>query len=148
MVGNAGYTDEQPETREISSWQNHGLRGIVMCFLTLVVETVNSVDAGRLVISPQEEEVFGIEDLVCKKQADGFKRVLAAVHIVSKEEIVVRRRESPVVLGASVVASVRNLEQSQQVVVLTVDVTCHHFITADHIYITKYFGLNHFKITD
>lgn len=119
-----------------------------MCFLTLVVETVNSVDAGRFVISPQEEEVLGIEDLVCKKQADGFKRVLAAVHIVSEEEIVVRRREAPVVLRASVVASVRNLEEPQQVMVLTVDVTCHHFITADYSYITKYFGLNHVKIID
>jgi hypothetical protein len=119
-----------------------------MCFLTLVVETVNSVDAGRLMVSPQEEEVFGVEDLVCKKQADGFKRVLAAVHIVSEEEIVVRGREAPDILRASVVASVHNLEEPQQVAVLTVDVTCHHFITADHNYITTDFGLSHIRITD
>lgn len=119
-----------------------------MCFLTLVVETVNSVDARRLVVSPQEEEVLWIEDLVCKKQADGFKRVPAAVHVVSEEEIVVRRRKAPVILRASVVTSVHYLEESQQIVVLTVDVTCHHFITADHNYITKDFGLSHARITD
>jgi hypothetical protein len=50
-------------------------------------------------VSLQEEEVFGIEELICKKQADGFKRDLATVDIVSEEEIVLCRREAPIVLG-------------------------------------------------
>jgi hypothetical protein len=45
-------------------------------------------------------------------------------------------------------STVHTPEESQQVVVLTVDVTCHHFITVDYNYFTKDFGLRHIKITD
>jgi hypothetical protein len=100
-----------------------------MYFLTLIVETVNSVYAGRFVISSQEEEVLGIEDLIRKQQADGFKRILPTIYIVSEEQVVISRREASVTFGAPAVAGIHNVEESQQIVVLTVDVTCHHSIT-------------------
>ena len=44
----------------------------VVASLALIVETVDAVDGGTLVISAQDEEVLGILDLVCQEQADGF----------------------------------------------------------------------------
>jgi hypothetical protein len=98
-------------------------------FLTLIVETVNSVDAGLFVVSSQQEEVLGIENLVRKKQADGFNRILPTIHVVSQEQVVISRRVSSVMFGVSAIVIIHNFEESQQIVVLPVDVTCHHFIT-------------------
>jgi hypothetical protein len=81
------------------------------------------------VISPQEEEVLGIEDLISKQQADGFKRILATIYIVSEEQVVIGRREAAVTVGTPAVAGIHDVEESQQIVVLAVDVTCHHSIT-------------------
>jgi hypothetical protein len=100
-----------------------------MYFLTLIVETVNSVDAGLFVVSSQEEEVLGVEDLVSKKQADGFKRILPTIYVVSEEQVVIYRREAMLIFGISAVVGIHRVEDSQQIVVLPVDVTCHHFIT-------------------
>lgn len=108
-----------------------------MYSLTLIVETVDSVDPGRLVVSSQEEEVLGIEDLIRKQQADGFKRILPAIYIISEEQVVIRRRKTSVTFRASAVAGIHDVEKSQQIVVLTMDITCHNFITACHIYDTN-----------
>jgi hypothetical protein len=62
-------------------------------------------------IATQDEEVFGVLDLVCKKQANGLERLLASVDIVSKEKIVCLRGEASV------------LEQTEQIIVLAMDVT-------------------------
>lgn len=40
--------------------------------LTLVVETVDPVDTGTLVISSENEKVFGVLDLVGEQQADSL----------------------------------------------------------------------------
>lgn len=39
-------------------------------------------------VTTQDEEVFGVFDLVGQKEADRLKRLLASVNIVSEEEIV------------------------------------------------------------
>ena len=41
--------------------------------LALVVEPVNTVDGGTLVVTSENEEVLGIFDLVGEKQANGFE---------------------------------------------------------------------------
>jgi len=81
------------------------------------------------VVSSQEEEVLGVEDLVSKKQADGFNRILPTINVVSEEQVVIHRREAMVMFGVCPVVGVHNVEESQQIEELPVDVTCHHFIT-------------------
>ena len=74
--------------------------------LTFVVEAVDSVDAGALVVAPEEEEVLRVLDLVGEQQADRLQRLLPPVHVVAQEQVVRLGRETAV------------LEQPQQVVVL------------------------------
>ena len=78
--------------------------------LALVVESVDSVDGGALVVTTQDEEVLGILDLVGEEEADGLERLLASIYVVAEEEVVGLGREATV------------LEQAQQVIVLTVDI--------------------------
>lgn len=56
--------------------------------LTLVVEAVDAVDGGTLVVAPQQEEVLGVLDLVGQQQADGLQGLLAPVHVVPQEQVV------------------------------------------------------------
>ena len=77
--------------------------------LTLVVEAVDPVDAGALVVAPEEEEVLRVFDFVGQEQADGLETLLAAVNVVAEEEV---GREAAV------------LEKAEQVRVLAVDVAC------------------------
>ena len=39
---------------------------------TLIIKAIKLVDFRRLVVSPQEEEVLGVLDLVAKEEHDGF----------------------------------------------------------------------------
>jgi len=55
---------------------------------TLIVETVDTVDAGALVVTTENEKVLGVLDLVGEEEADGLKALLAAVHVITKEEII------------------------------------------------------------
>jgi len=55
----------------------------VVSSLAFVVETVNSVDRCTFVIASQNEEVFGVFDLVCKQQAYRLKGLLASIDIVA-----------------------------------------------------------------
>lgn len=83
----------------------------VVTTLALIVEAVDTVDGGALVVSSQDEEVLGVLNLVCQQQADGLKRLLTSVDVVTEKEVVGLRREATV------------LEKTQQVIVLTVDIT-------------------------
>lgn len=78
---------------------------------TLIVEAVDAVDAGTLVVAPQQEEVLGVLDLVGQEEADGLQRLLAPVHVVTQEQVIALGGEASV------------LKKPQQVVVLPVDVT-------------------------
>jgi len=55
----------------------------VVSSLALVVEAVNTVDGGALVVSSEEEEVLRVLDLVGQEQANGLQALLASVHVVS-----------------------------------------------------------------
>ena len=79
--------------------------------LALVVEAVDPVDRGALVVAAQDEEVFGVLDLVGEEQADGLERLLASVNVVTQEEVVCFRREPAI------------FEQTEEVIILAVDVT-------------------------
>mmetsp|Transcript_20130 Transcript_20130/g.47559 ORF Transcript_20130/g.47559 Transcript_20130/m.47559 type:complete len:311 (+) Transcript_20130:506-1438(+) len=78
--------------------------------LALVVEAVDAVDRGALVVAAQQEEVLRVFDLVGQQQADALQPVLAAVHKVPQEEVVR-------VGGKATV-----LKHAKQVVVLPVDI--------------------------
>mmetsp|Transcript_41627 Transcript_41627/g.61077 ORF Transcript_41627/g.61077 Transcript_41627/m.61077 type:complete len:264 (+) Transcript_41627:174-965(+) len=81
--------------------------------LALVVEAVDAVDGGAFVVAAQEEEVLRVLDLVGQEQADGLQALAPAVDVVAEEQVVGLRREAAV------------LEQTQQVVVLSVDVAAN-----------------------
>ena len=82
----------------------------VVAALALVVEAVDTVDGGALVVASEEEEVLGVLDLVGEEQTDSFKGLLATIDIVPEEEVVGIRREATV------------LKEPEQIVVLTMDV--------------------------
>lgn len=83
----------------------------VVATLALVVEAIDSVDRGALVITSEDEEVFGVLDLVGKEQANSLKRLLTSVDVVTEEEVVGLGREATV------------LEESEEIVILSVDIT-------------------------
>ena len=62
-------------------------------------------------VAAEDEEVLGVFDLVCKEEADGLERLLATVYVVAEEQVVGFGWETAI------------LEQTEQVVVLAVDVT-------------------------
>ena len=80
--------------------------------LTFVIKAIYPIDTGAFVIAPEDEEVFGIFDLVSKKQADRLETLLPSINIIAKEEVVCFWWEPAV------------FEESQEVVILAVDVAC------------------------
>ena len=78
---------------------------------TLIIKTVQFVDLCRLVVSPQEEEVFGVLDLVAEEEDDGLDGLLAPVDIVPQKQIVLVGRVTSIV------------EYFQQVLKLSVDIS-------------------------
>jgi len=56
--------------------------------LALVVEAVDAVDGGALVVAPQQEEILGVFDFVTQQQQDALQALLAAVDVVAEEEVV------------------------------------------------------------
>jgi hypothetical protein len=82
----------------------------VVSTLALVVEAVDTVDGSTLVVSAENEEVFGVLDLVGEEEADGLERLLTSVDVVAEEKVVGLGGETAV------------LKQAQQIVVLTVDI--------------------------
>ena len=82
---------------------------------TFVIKTVNSVDACTLVVSTKDEKVFRVLDLVCEEKANGFEGLFTPVDVVAEEEVVCFWGKTPI------------LEESQEVIVLTMDVTCRAY---------------------
>lgn len=85
----------------------------VVSALALVVETVDTVDRGALVVSTQNEEVLRVLDLVGKEKANSLKGLLSTVDVVTKEKVVGLRRETAI------------FEETQEVVVLAVNITAN-----------------------
>lgn len=64
--------------------------------LALIVETIDTIDGGALVVTTENEEVLGVLDLVSQKEADGLQRLLATVNVVTQEQVVGLGREATV----------------------------------------------------
>lgn len=78
--------------------------------LALVVEAIDTVDGRALVVTAQDEEVFGVLDLVGKEKANRLERLLATVDVITEEEVVGFWGKTTV------------FEEAQEIVVLAVDV--------------------------
>lgn len=55
----------------------------VVSSFALVVEAVDTVDRGALVVATENEEVLGVLDLVRKQKAYRLERLLATVDVVA-----------------------------------------------------------------
>jgi hypothetical protein len=77
----------------------------------LVVKAINPIDGGTLVVSAQDEEIFGVLDLVRQQQTDGLETLLATVHVIAQKDVIGLGWEATV------------FKETQQIVVLPVDVT-------------------------
>lgn len=78
--------------------------------LALVVETVDAVDRGALMVATEDEEVLGVLDLVGQQETDGLEGLLATVNVVTEEEIVRLWWEATV------------FEETEEIIVLAVDI--------------------------
>lgn len=58
--------------------------------------TINSINTGALVIAAQQKEILRILDLVGQQQTDRLQRLLAAIHIITKEQIIGSRRKAAI----------------------------------------------------
>lgn len=83
----------------------------VVSSLAFFIESVDSVDAGTLMVSSQEEEIFWILDLIGEEQSDSFQRLFTSINIISQEKVVSFRW----------VLSV--FEKSQKIEVLSMNIT-------------------------
>ena len=103
-------------------------RGTVPPF-ALVEEPVDFVDRSTLVVAAKEEKVFRKLDLECKQQTNCFQRLLAAVDIVPKEQVIGIRWKATIPARVTLrnarekKTQVDALEQAQEIIVLPVDVT-------------------------
>lgn len=92
---------------------NYCLEFVVFFVFTFIVKSIYPVDGRALVVSSEQKEVLWILDFVCKQQANCLQRLFSSVDVVAQEEVIALWWESTV------------LEQSQQVVILSVNVTCN-----------------------
>ena len=72
-------------------------------------------------VPTQNEEILWILDLVRKKQANGFKGLLASVDIVPKEEVICFGGESSV------------FEETEKVVILAMNITTYLRQTTERV---------------
>ena len=79
--------------------------------LTLIIEAVDSVNWGTLMISSQKEEILRIFDLISQQKANNLQAVLSSVNVISQEKVVGLRRVATI------------LKKSQQVRILPMDIT-------------------------
>ena len=62
----------------------------------LVIEAIDTVDLSTFVVAAQQEKVLRVLDFVAQEKANRFDWLLAAIDIVTKEQIVGLRRESTI----------------------------------------------------
>ena len=80
--------------------------------LAFIIEAVDSINLCAFMIASKKEEVLRILDLIAEKETNRLDGLFSSVDVVAKEEVVGLGREATV------------LEDPQQVVVLSMDVTC------------------------
>lgn len=78
-----------------------------------IIEAIDTVNRSAFVVTAEDEEIFGVLDLVREQEADRFERLLATVDIVSQEQVVGLRRETTI------------LEEAQKIVVLPVNIAAN-----------------------
>jgi hypothetical protein len=81
--------------------------------LALIVEAINAINARALVIPTKDEKVLWILDLVRQQQANGLKRLLASINVISQKQIIRFGRETAV------------FKKTEEIVVLSVNVTAN-----------------------
>jgi len=57
----------------------------VVAALALVVEPVDTVDGGALVVAPQQEEVLRVLDFVSQQQAHSLKTLFTSIDVISQK---------------------------------------------------------------
>ena len=86
------YLNNQTCHRLLSKVRQDALQDQQDCMqhqlLTLVIKSVRLVLPGTLMISSQQEEVFGIFDLVSQQKRYGLHRLFASINIVTQKQIV------------------------------------------------------------
>lgn len=82
----------------------------IVAALALIVETVDAVDGGTLVVTSQDEKVLRVLDFVGEQKADCLERLLASVYVVTQEEVIGLGRKTTV------------LKESEQVIILTMNI--------------------------
>lgn len=103
--------DERPQRQIIESLIEVFPRGGASVLLDdLIVEPVDGGNLPGLVVAPQQEDLFGVFDLVAEEQLDGLHRVVAPVYEVPDEDVSVLRKLTS------------HLEQLEYVEELAVDV--------------------------
>ncbi len=86
-----------------------------ICFrrgaLTFIVESVNTVNTGALVITPQDEKVFWIFDFVRQQETNRLERLFPTIDVVTEEEIICLRWKATI------------FKKTKKIIVLSMDVT-------------------------
>ena len=82
-------------------------------FFTLIIKTINSIDSRTFVVTPQQKKVFWVSDFISQKKSNCFNALSASIDIISKKKIIR-------VWWISAI-----LEQSQQIVVLSMDISAY-----------------------
>ena len=85
----------------------------VVSSFTLIIKSIDPIDAGTLVVSSEKKEVLRILDFVGQQEADRLQGLLAPVHIVPEKQIVALWRKATI------------FKQTEQIIVLPVDVTTY-----------------------
>lgn len=83
-----------------------------LSILTLIVETIDAIDWGTFMVTPEQKEVLRIFDFIGQQKADGLEWLFAPIHIVPKEQVITFRRIATI------------FKEPQQIIVLSMDVTC------------------------
>jgi hypothetical protein len=53
--------------------------------LALIVETINAVNRGTLVVTSKDEKVFWVLNLICEKETNSLERLFASIYIISQK---------------------------------------------------------------
>ncbi len=85
----------------------------IVSTFAFVVESIDAVDGCAFMVSSEDEEIFGVLDLVGQKQTDGLQGLFSSIDVVTEEEVVGLGREAAV------------LKQPEQIVVLPMNVAAN-----------------------
>lgn len=79
--------------------------------LTFIVETIDAIDWGAFMVTPEQEEVLWVFDFVGQQKTDSLEWLFAPINIISKEQVVTFRRIATI------------FKEPEKIIVLSMDVT-------------------------